>query len=536
MNHRTAFGRTLLAIVSLPSLCIGCAAVESVPIRASLATRSIAELRAELDAGRTTSVALVQTYLARIDDLDRKGPTLRAVLATNPDAVQQARELDRERAQGQVRGPLHGIPVLLKDNIETMDVMPTTAGSLALARNFASADAPIAAHLREAGAIILGKTNLSEWANFRSDRSISGWSAIGGLTKNPHVLDRSACGSSAGSGVAAAAGYAAGTVGTETDGSITCPASMNGVVGLKPTLGLLAQSGIVPISHSQDTAGPMARTVSDVAAILTAMVGPGPANCASLPGDCRKVDYSALLVAGALQGKRVGVWRFRAGRYPVVDATYEIALQVLRDAGAILIEVQVPENARIRMGEDLVLTTEFKSDLNAYLAQTPASVPVKTIDQLIRFNASTSRELVLFGQELMARSSTAKGLDDAAYKSALEDSKRLAGPEGISRLLSSERLDFIVAPTTGPSWRIDIVAGDQFSASFSTLPAVSGYPHLTVPMGSIQGLPVGLSFIGAPWTEGALLAAGYAFEQRAHAFQRPAFKATLEVEGEAALN
>jgi amidase len=536
MNHRTALIRTLLAGAGLWAVLGGCAAVDRAPIKPAFAAKTIMELKAELDAGRATSVALVQGYLARIDELDRRGPTLRAVLATNPDALQQARELDRERAQGNLRGPLHGIPILLKDNIETLDVMPTTAGSLALARNFAQVDAPIVANLRAAGAIVLGKTNLSEWANFRSDRSISGWSAVGGLTRNPHVLDRSPCGSSAGSGVAMSAGFAAAAVGTETDGSITCPASMNGVVGLKPTLGLLAQAGIVPIAHSQDTAGPMTRTVTDTAVMLTAMVGDVPHNCSALPGDCRKIDYASLISANALRGKRVGVWRFRAGRFPAVDAVYERALQVLRDAGATLIEVQTPENPRIRGAEDLVLLTEFKTELNRYLRKTPATVAVKDLKQLMEFNAATPRELALFGQEVLARANAAKNLDDAAYLSAVADAKRLAGPDGIGKQLLSEQFDFIVAPTNGPSWRVDIVVGDQFSGSFSTLPAVSGYPHLTVPMGAIQGLPVGLSFIGAPWTEGALLAAGFAFEQRARAFKHPAFKATIEVDEVAALN
>jgi amidase len=307
-------------------------------------------------------------------------------------------------------------------------------------------------------------------------------------------------------------------------------------VGLKPTQGLLAQQGIVPISHSQDTAGPMGRSVADVAAMLAAMVGEGPHSCALQAEGCKKSDYAAGLTAAALNGKRVGVWRFRTGRSQTqTDPLYEKALQVLREAGATLVEVQVPDNVRIRTAEETVLITEFKFDLNAYLAGTPTTVTVRSLEQLIAFNSATPRETVLFGQELLTRSNAAKDLNDAAYQSALADSKRLAGPEGIGRVLAADRLDFIVAPTTGPAWRIDIVSGDQFPGSFSALPAVSGYPHLTVPMGSVQGLPVGLSFIGAPWSEATLLGAAFAYEQKAKISVRAAFKPTLETTSEAAL-
>jgi amidase len=491
--------------------------------------KSIAELRADLDAGRTTSEKLVRAYLARIEAMDRKGPTLRAIVTVNPDAQRIARDLDRERRAGKLRGPLHGIPILLKDNIESVDAMPTTAGSLALLENFAKHDAPLVANLRAAGAIVLAKTNLSEWANFRSDRSLSGWSAVGGLTKNPHVLDRSACGSSAGSGSAVAAWYGAAAVGTETDGSITCPASMNGVVGLKPTLGLLSGQGIVPIAHSQDTAGPMTRSVSDAAYMLAAMT-----RC--VPGqECRKADYVAALNGGALRGKRIGVLRFRPGRHPQVEKIYERALQVLRDAGATLVDTQLPENVRIRTAEETVLLTEFKTDLNAYLAGTPPQVTTRSLEQLIQFNVGNARETALFNQELFVRANATTGLDSDAYKSALADGKRLAGEEGLSKVIAAERFDLLVAPTTGPSWRIDMVSGDQFPGSFSTFPAVSGYPHLTVPMGTQQGLPVGLSFIGLPWSDALLLGAGYAYEQAAKVNVRAGFKATLESDREGAL-
>lgn len=529
-----AFHRILRSLVMFAGFAMLAGNVATAATRVDTVEKSMAELRADLEAGRTTSVELVKKYLARIESMDRKGPSIRAIIAINPDAVSIARSLDRERREHGSRGPLHGIPVLLKDNIETQDRMPTTAGSLALAQNFAAQDATIAANLRAAGAIILGKTNLSEWANYRSDRSISGWSAVGGLTKNPHVLDRSACGSSAGSAAAVAALFAPASVGTETDGSITCPASMNGVVGMKPTWGLLAQKGIVPIAHSQDTAGPMARSTADAAAMLAAMIG-NQSDCVKRVSTCKTSDYTSALSATSLAGKRIGVWRFRPGRHPQVDVLYEQALQIMRDAGATLVDVQVPENTSTRIAEDTVLITEFKSDLNAYLATTPASVTARTLDQLIAFNGKTPRETVIFGQELFIRASASKDLDNPAYKSALSDSKRLAGEEGIARALASERLDLIVSPTTGPSWRIDLVSGDQFPGSFSSLPAISGYPHLTIPMGTVRGLPVGISFIGAPWSEALLFGAGFAYEQKAKLNVRAAFKATLETDAEPAI-
>ena len=387
----------------------------------SITTMSIAGLRHELDSGRTTSVALVQAYLARIEAIDRNGPALHSVLAINPRALEQARELDRELKQKKSRGPLHGIPILLKDNIESADPLPTTAGSLALAENFTARDAPIVANLRAAGAVILGKTNLSEWANFRSVHSVSGWSAIGGLTKNPHVLDRSACGSSSGSGAATAAELAAASVGTETDGSVTCPAAINGIVGLKPTLGLLSGERIVPIAHSQDTAGPMARSVTDTAMLLTALVGDEPV-CKS--SGCRKIDYAASLAAATLQGKRVGVMRFKAGKLPQVDAAYEKALGTLRETGATLIEVEVPDTTRIDEAEWTVLCAEFRANLNAYLATTPAVVKTRDLSQLIEFNRAQPRELVLFGQDIFEEANATKGLDEESYLTALADSKR----------------------------------------------------------------------------------------------------------------
>jgi len=502
--------RALMFAIALA--CSGCATQSTDRTHTELHGKSLMDLRSELDAGKTTSVALVQAYLDRIEALDRKGPTIRSVLAVNPGALAQAKALDAELKQKGARGPLHGIPILIKDNIESIEPLPTTAGSLALLDNITRQDAPIVANLRAAGAIILGKTNLSEWANFRSDNSISGWSGLGGLTKNPHVLDRSPCGSSAGSGAAIAAGFAAASVGTETDGSITCPSSMNGLVGLKPTLGLLSGQRIVPIAHSQDTAGPMGTSVRDVAAVLDAMVGAKPA-CEPPAQGCKRADYLAALSENALQGKRVGVLRFKPPRQIQIEPIYDTALQVIRAAGAVLVEVDTPEMDPIYAAEDLVLHAEFKPDLNKYLEGAAPQVKTRSLDALIAFNESNARELALFGQEIFKKANATP--NDDKYREALATSKRLAGPEGISKMLAEHKLDLLIAPTAGTAWRIDTVNGDQFPGSFSTLPAVSGYPHLTVPMGTYQQLPVGISFIGAPWTEDLLLAAGYAYEQRA---------------------
>jgi len=507
----------LLVVISMPALADD-----------SLAHQSISQLEKRIASGDLSSEMLVRYEINRIHELDRNGPSLHAVIAINPDAVAQARALDEERRKSGVRGPLHGIPILIKDNIESMDRMPTTAGSLALAQNQAGADAPVVAALRAAGAVILGKTNLSEWANFRSGHSISGWSAIGGLTRNPYVLDRSACGSSSGSGSAVAAGYALAALGSETDGSVTCPSSINGLVGLKPTVGLLSQQGIVPISKSQDTAGPMARSVNDVAILMTALVRHAPTECQLPTKDCATIDYRAGLDSGWLKGKRIGVLRFKAGSHPEMDTIYERALSHLRAAGANLLEVETPDMGPINTAEQIVLLNEFKTGINAYLAGTPASVKTRDLKQLIDFNRESPYELELFGQDEFVLAQETKGPEDPDYLKALETSKRLAGSQGIDRLLREQKLDLLVAPTTSAAWRVDRVNGDAFGDSFTTLAAVAGYPHLTVPMGQVQGLPVGLSFMGTAWTEPQLLAAGYVFETRSSGFVPPTLIPSLE--------
>lgn len=476
--------------------------------------------------GATTSESLTRAYLARIEQIDRSGPRLNSVLAVNPRALEDARRLDAERKAGKLRGPLHGVPILIKDNIDSLDPLPTTAGSLALKDNLTERDAPLVARLRAAGAVVIGKTNLSEWANYRSTRSMSGWSAMAGLTRNPHGLDRTSCGSSSGSGVAVAAGLAAGAIGTETDGSVTCPAAMNGVVGLKPTVGLVSRTHVVPISESQDTAGPMTRTVTDAAAILTVIAGSDPADPATREADARRTDYVKALDAQALKGARIGVLRM-TGRSPQTDVVYERALATLRAAGAELVEVKAPELDLIDAAEDEVLRTEFKAGLNAYLASTPAAVKTRTLADLIAFNAAEPRETPLFGQELFLQSEKSKGLQDPTYLKAKADGKRLAGPEGIDKLLAEYKIGALVAPSGGPASVNDPVNGMRWIGSPSTLPAVSGYPHLTVPMGDVLGLPVGISFIGPAWSEAKLLSLGFSFELATRARLTPTFATSI---------
>jgi amidase len=479
----------------------------------------VAEAQGAMTVHAITAEGLVKRYLTRIAAFDRAGPSLHAIIALNPHALADARKLDAERKAGHVRGPLHGVPVLLKDNIESDDDTATTAGSLALAGNVTHRDAPLVKRLTDAGAVILGKTNLSEWANIRSSHSISGWSAVGGLVRNPYALDRSACGSSAGSGAAGAASLAAAVVGSETDGSITCPSSMNGLVGLKPTLGLISRTHIVPISHSQDTAGPMARSVEDVAAMLTAMAGSDPADPATKEADAHKTDYLAALSPAALTGKRIGVIHDEVSRDPQVAPVYAAALERLKAAGATLVEIKAPK-ANVGADEFLVLLTELKADMNAYLASTdPMTV--------IAFDKATPRETLLFGDETFEAAEKTKGLDDPAYLKARADSMT-AARAAIDEALAAEKLDAIVLPTTGPAWRVDTVSGDHDSGSSTTLPAVSGYPHLTVPMGQVRGMPLGLSFWGPRWSEARLLGFGFAYQQKGGRFTPPTYRHSVE--------
>jgi amidase len=521
MRH-IVFAASLLA-VAVPTAIPSAAAAKPVVV----AEMSIDQLQAMMTAGKATSVDLVTAYLKRIAAMDRKGPTLRAVIALNPDALAQARVLDAERKAGRLRGALHGVPVLIKDNIETADPMPTTAGSLALKNNITRRDAPVVAALRAQGAVILGKTNLSEWANIRSSHSMSGWSAVGGLVRNPYALDRTACGSSSGSGAAVAASFAAAAVGTETDGSVVCPSSLNGLVGLKPSIGLVSRTHVVPISHSQDTPGPMARSVRDVALMFSAMVAADPADTATVGAVAH--DYAAGLSTSALSGLRIAV--VRPTMSVPLAARFDAALAVLKAAGAELVEVKRPKLDGMGDAEFTVLKTELKADLNAYLAGTPAAVTTRTLDDVIAFDtANATTEMPFFAQETFEAAAKTKGLDDPAYKTARATSLRLAGVEGIDAMLKAAGATVLVEPTYGAAWLSDPVHGDQSDGpSSSELPAIAGYPNLTVPMGLVGGLPVGLSFIATRNGDATVLGAGYAYEQRAKARVAPRYLPVADV-------
>lgn len=481
---------------------------------------SIVDLQAKMAAGTLTSHALAQAYLDRIAAIDRAGPAINAVIELNPDALKEADALDAERKAGKVRGPLHGIPVLLKDNIDATP-MANSAGSLALADNRPKADAFLVAKLRAAGAVILGKTNLSEWANFRSTRSTSGWSGRGGQTKNPYALDRNPCGSSAGTGSAIAANLAAAGIGTETDGSIICPSAVAGLVGIKPTVGLVSRSGIIPISVSQDTAGPMARSVADAAALLGAIAAPDPADpAAGERKDATPIDYTAHLKADALKGARIGVVRKLTGYQPDTDAAFEAAIAALKAAGATVVDAEIPTLGQWDNDELQMMLYEFKDGLNRYLAG--ANAPYKSLAELIDYNkAHAAQEMPYFGQELFEQAQAKGPLTEPAYLAARDKVRRLAGPEGIDAALRKQNLDALVAPSMSPAWPTDPINGDHFTGAGYGAAAVARYPSLTVPMGEVHGLPVGIVFMGTAWSEPRLVELGYAFEQATHARKPP---------------
>jgi amidase len=489
---------------------------------------TIADLQAAMASGRHTARSLTEAYLARIEAVD---PLLHSVIEVNPDAPAIAGQLDDERRAGQMRGPLHGIPVLIKDNIATADRMETTAGSLALVGAKAPRDAFVVRRLREAGAVIVGKTNLSEWANFRSTHSSSGWSGRGGQCANPYALDRNPCGSSSGSGAAIAANLAAVAVGTETDGSIVCPAHACSLVGLKPTLGLVSRSGIVPIAHSQDTAGPMARTVSDAAALLAVLAGADPDDPATA-GRQRPSGYAVASDATALRGARIGVARARVTGYsPEADAVFESALAAMREAGAVLVDpADIPQLGDYDDEEFEVLLYEFKADLEAYLRSWAPGAGARTLVDLIAFNeAHRVEELPYFGQEIFTMAVGKGPLTDKAYRKALTTCRKLARDEGLAALFAKHRLDAVVAPTGGPAWPTDLVNGDHFLGASSTPAAVSGYPSVTVPAGDSFGLPVGITLIGKPWTEATLLRLAGGFEASTRVRRPPGFLATVDL-------
>jgi amidase len=493
---------------------------------------SILELQEKMTSGELTARQLTDLFLERIDSIDRNGPRLNSVIEINKHASEIASNFDDERRAGKVRGPLHGIPVLLKDNIDTHDSMQTTAGSLALEGHIAARDAFIAQRLRKAGAVILGKTNLSEWANFRGKKSISGWSSRGGLTHNPYALDRSACGSSSGSGAAVAANLCAVAVGTETDGSIICPAQTNGIVGIKPTLGLLSRRGIIPIAHSQDTAGPMARSVSDAAILLGVMTGVDELDPITKSSSKQGLfDYKRFLVLNGLKGARIGVARNMCGTDHRVTAIFETCLEIMKQLGAVIVDpANVPNFNKFGKTELDVLHYEFKAGLNKYLAA--ANAPMKSMADVIKFNEiNKSKVLRYFGQEHMETAQAKGGLRGEKYRSALANNRLLTRRNGIDAVMKKYKLDAIVVPSGGPAWMIDMVNGDAVNWDMeSTSPAaVAGYPHITVPAGYIFGLPVGISFFAKAWHEPTLLKFAYAFEQASKVRKPPEFLPTANI-------
>ena len=529
MSHR--FEPVCLLMTAL--LAAACGRASQPPAashpRVDVVELGAAQARSRMADGTLTSRDLTQAYLDRIAAIDAAGPALHAVLELNPRALDDAAALDAERKAGKVRGPLHGLPVLIKDNVDVAGLV-NSAGSMALADHRPKQDAFLVTRLRAAGAVILGKTNLSEWANFRSTRSSSGWSSRGGQTKNPYALDRNPCGSSSGTGAAVASSLAAFGVGTETDGSIICPSAVNGLVGLKPTVGLVSRRGIIPISVSQDTAGPMARTVTDAALLLTAIAGADTADPAA-PGAAGRIapDYTVYLRADALKGKRFGVLRQAMHYHPDVDAAMEKSMAALKAAGAVLVDVKVPTYEKWGDPEFEVLLYEFKDGLDAYLKA--AGSPHPSLQALIAWNtAHASNVMPFFGQDIFEKAEKKGPLTDAAYLKARDTARRMAGKDGLLAALDKDKLDALIAPSTAPAWLTDHVLGDHFTGAGYGMAAVAGTPSLTVPMGESHGLPLGLTFLGRAYAEGELLSFGYAFEQATKARKAPEFKPTARTE------
>ena len=487
---------------------------------------TIAELQEGMKSGKYTARGIAETYLARIDALDKHGPSVNSVIEVNPDTLEIAEACDKERKAKGARGPLHGIPVLIKDNIDTADKMMTTAGSLALVGSKVPKDSVVAQKLREAGAVIIGKANLSEWANIRSRHSSSGWSGRGGQTKNPYALDRNPCGSSSGSGAATSANFCAAAIGTETDGSIVCPSSANGLVGIKPTVGLVSRSGIIPISHTQDGAGPMCRTARDAATVLGALTGVDADDSATSASQGKSyTDYTQFLKADGLRGARIGVVRKAFGFMDAVDKVMEAALEVLKKEGATLVDPADIETAgKWSETETLVFMYELKADLNAYLARPGFSAPVKTLKDIIAFNEKNrEKEMPYFGQDFFLKAEEKGPLSSKEYIDALEKNHQVARKEGIDATMEKHNLDALVGPTGGPAWLTDWVDGDHFGGGSSGAAAVAGYPNITVPAGFIFGMPVGISFFGRAWSEPVLIRLAYAFEQATKVRRPPKF-------------
>jgi len=527
IRGRPLEGQTLLPGASEPT-------ADDQPLRAApfeLEEATIADLQSAMVSGRRTARSITQLYLDRIAELDRKGPMLRHVIEVNPDALAMADSLDRERKAGRVRGPLHGIPILLKDNVGTADRMTTTAGSLALAGSIPAQDSTVAAKLRNAGAVFLGKANLSEWANFRSTHSTSGWSGRGGQARNPYVLDRNPCGSSSGSGGAVAANLCALAIGTETDGSIVCPSSANGIVGIKPTVGLVSRAGIIPIAHSQDTAGPMARTVRDAAIVLSAIAGMDQRDSATSSMRTREqIDYTRYLDANGLRGARIGVARAKFFGYSdVTDKAINDAIDVMKAQGAVIVDPANIETAgKFDDSEFDVLLYEFKADLNTYLTSLGTKAPVKSLQEIIAFNdAHKDQEMPWFGQEIMIQAQAKGPLTEKKYIDELASNLKMSRTDGIDATMDKYKLDAIIAPTGGPAWPTDLINGDHFTGGSSTPAAVAGYPNINVPAGFSHNLPIGISFFGRPYSEATLIKIAYAYEQATKHRKPPQFIPTL---------
>jgi amidase len=541
-TDRRSFLQTALtasaAAVLYPALGAGREILSPVPRSADvkpfeLDEITITELQDGMKSGRFTARSLAEKYLARIDEIDKHGPAVNAIIELNPDALSIADALDQERKGKGARGPLHGIPVLIKDNIDTADRMMTTAGSLALVGSIPPKDSFVAQRLRAAGAVILGKTNLSEWANTRSSHSTSGWSGRGGLTKNPYALNRNACGSSSGTGAGISANFAAGGIGTETDGSIVCPSSANGLAGIKPTVGLVSRAGIIPISHSQDGAGPMCRTVRDAALLLSALTGVDADDSATAASAGKtQPDYAQFCDPNGLKGARIGIARKYFGFNDAVDALMEQVLDVIKKQGATIVDpADLETHGKFDDSEATVLMYELKADLNAYLARLGPGAPVRTLKDIIDFNdRNREKEMPYFGQDLFLKAQSKGALTDKEYLDALAKNHQLAGKEGIDAVMDKNHLDAIVGPTGGPAWLTDLVTGDHFSGGSSNAAAVAGYPNINVTAGFIFGLPVGISFFGRAWSEPTLIKLAYSFEQATKARQAPRFLPTVRLD------
>ena len=491
---------------------------------------TIPDLQDGMKSGKFTARSLVEKYTARIDEIDKRGPAINAIIELNPDAPSIADALDQERKTKGPRGPLHGIPVLIKDNIDTADRMMTTAGSLALVGSKPPKDSFVAQKLRAAGAVILGKTNLSEWANIRSSHSTSGWSGRGGLTRNPYALDRNPCGSSSGTGAGISANLAAVGIGTETDGSIVCPSSSNGLAGIKPTVGLVSRGGIIPISHSQDGAGPMCRTVQDAAILLGALTGVDPEDAATAASAGKsQSDYAQFCDLNGLKGARIGVARKYFGFSDTVDALMEHSLDVMKKSGATLVDpADIETLGKFDDTELQVFLYELKADLNAYLARVGPSAPVRTLKDIIEFNdRNRQKEMPYFGQDLFIKAEAKGPLTEKAYLDAIQKNHQLARTDGIDAIMDKHHLDALVAPTGGPAWLTDLINGDHVAGGSSNAAAVAGYPNINVTAGSVSGLPVGISFFGRAWSEPTLIKLAYSFEQATKARQTPKFLSTI---------